>query len=332
MPRDGSNIYSVPVGTQAVSTTAISSSNYNALLSDLEAIANEARPITAGGTGQSSVTGVQGAFKIAPTDGNATITGDWTFSGAVDLTGATVSGGILVPANNLSDVLDAAVSRQNLGLQIGQDVQGFSDLLKNISTDIAFAQGDILYHNGSGLVKLPKGAANEALTMNDAETAPEWRGGGWQFAAIQVPVGGETQFDFTGIPANVNEICVHAEALDPGSQRNRIQFGTSGGIVDTGYYGSAGAYFGNATTGVSIATNFPVLTYAVGVKAGCSYRFTRISGNKWAGGGTHGREGGSDNGTLQGGVDLGAALTQVRISVSSGTYGSGGQVVVGWRF
>jgi len=43
------------------------------------------------------------------------------------------------------------------------------------------AAGDILYHNGTSYVRLPKGTADHVLTMNDAATAPGWEaasGGG----------------------------------------------------------------------------------------------------------------------------------------------------------
>ena len=36
------------------------------------------------------------------------------------------------------------------------------------------AAGDILYHNGTSYVRLPKGSADQVLTMNDGETAPGW--------------------------------------------------------------------------------------------------------------------------------------------------------------
>jgi hypothetical protein len=35
-------------------------------------------------------------------------------------------------------------------------------------------QGDLLYRDGSGLQRLPKGTANQELRMNSGATAPEW--------------------------------------------------------------------------------------------------------------------------------------------------------------
>jgi len=54
MARNGSGVYSVPTGTEGVANTAISSADYNAFLADLTADLNAARPVTAGGTGETS--------------------------------------------------------------------------------------------------------------------------------------------------------------------------------------------------------------------------------------------------------------------------------------
>lgn len=76
MPRAG-DVYSLPAGTQAVSGATASSSNINSRFTDIETDLNTARPVTAGGTGQTSVSGAQTAFKIPPFDGAASITGTW---------------------------------------------------------------------------------------------------------------------------------------------------------------------------------------------------------------------------------------------------------------
>lgn len=51
MPRNGSNVYSPPAGSVVTSGTDIESAPYNALIDDLTADLNLARPIVAGGTG-----------------------------------------------------------------------------------------------------------------------------------------------------------------------------------------------------------------------------------------------------------------------------------------
>jgi hypothetical protein len=51
MPRDGSDQYSIPPGTNGVPDTTIESAKYNAFAADLEVDLNHPRPIVAGGTG-----------------------------------------------------------------------------------------------------------------------------------------------------------------------------------------------------------------------------------------------------------------------------------------
>lgn len=61
MPRTG-GIYSPPAGTKGVPNTTIQSVPYNALIDDLTADANAARPITAGGTGATSASAARVAL------------------------------------------------------------------------------------------------------------------------------------------------------------------------------------------------------------------------------------------------------------------------------
>src|SRR6187399_3153772 len=54
MPRDGSNIYHVPPGTEGIPDTTIESNKYNTFIHDVEHDLNSPRPIVAGGTGGST--------------------------------------------------------------------------------------------------------------------------------------------------------------------------------------------------------------------------------------------------------------------------------------
>ena len=65
MPRDGSGVYSKPVGTTAVSGTAIESAKYNSVVDDLALDANTPRPIVAGGTGASTAGAARTALGLA---------------------------------------------------------------------------------------------------------------------------------------------------------------------------------------------------------------------------------------------------------------------------
>ncbi|WP_292216394.1 hypothetical protein [Mesorhizobium sp.] len=56
MPREG-GVYSAPPGTKGNPNTTIESAKYYALVDDLVADANAARPVTAGGSGSSTAVG-----------------------------------------------------------------------------------------------------------------------------------------------------------------------------------------------------------------------------------------------------------------------------------
>jgi hypothetical protein len=51
MPRNGSGVYSIPLGTEGVPDTTIESNKYNAFVLDVQLDLNTPRPIVAGGTG-----------------------------------------------------------------------------------------------------------------------------------------------------------------------------------------------------------------------------------------------------------------------------------------
>ena len=115
MPRNGSGVYSKPAGTTAVANTTIESAKYNATIDDLVTDANTARPITAGGTGATSIAGFKTSFSIgtlASQDADAvTITGGTV--DAVDITGGTideaaVTGGTIDAAAISNGTIDGA--------------------------------------------------------------------------------------------------------------------------------------------------------------------------------------------------------------------------------
>jgi hypothetical protein len=64
MPRNGSGVYSPPAGTLATTLTPIESAKYNAFVNDLTTDANAARPVSAGGTGATSVSTAQTALSV----------------------------------------------------------------------------------------------------------------------------------------------------------------------------------------------------------------------------------------------------------------------------
>lgn len=64
MPRDGSNVYSKPAGTTAISGEIIRSDEFNLFADDVVNDLNNPRPISSGGTGESTVSGFRNSFGI----------------------------------------------------------------------------------------------------------------------------------------------------------------------------------------------------------------------------------------------------------------------------
>jgi hypothetical protein len=91
MARNGSGVYSLPPGTVITNGTTSNVSQLNTPLQDLEADANAARPIVAGGTGASSAASARQNLAVPGTADAATITGAWTFSNTVEFTGGAVN-------------------------------------------------------------------------------------------------------------------------------------------------------------------------------------------------------------------------------------------------
>jgi hypothetical protein len=81
MSRNGSGVYSLPAGSAAVDDAIIDPVAFNTLISDLEADANTARPIVAGGTGATTAAAARTNLGAPPTPqgaGTTTGAGRWT--------------------------------------------------------------------------------------------------------------------------------------------------------------------------------------------------------------------------------------------------------------
>lgn len=78
MPRNGSGVYSKPAGTTAVPNTTIESAKFNQVVDDLVQDANNARPVTAGGTGGTSVATAQSSLQVDPKVVYVTKSADYT--------------------------------------------------------------------------------------------------------------------------------------------------------------------------------------------------------------------------------------------------------------
>lgn len=76
-------------------------------------------------------------------------------------------------ARTILDDADEATFKATVNLEPGTDVQAQSALLQDIA-DITFAQGDVLYYDGSNLAKLGAGSSGQFLKTNGAGANPAW--------------------------------------------------------------------------------------------------------------------------------------------------------------
>lgn len=162
---------------------------------------------------------ISAAGKVGGASGKSVDAGDFIVAIAYNVGGTEASvgtswtvlehnlEGALLAANNLSDLASAATARTNLGLTangsslvtaadyaamkvllsltIGTDVQAYHARLADLA-GITYAQGDVLYFNGTNIVKLAAGTNGYFLKTQGAGANPVWAaiaGGGDLLAA-----------------------------------------------------------------------------------------------------------------------------------------------------
>jgi len=88
--------------------------------------------------------------------------------------GFSVSGSPITTSGTLAvTISDAGAARTALGVAIGTDVQAYDAQLADLA-GITFAQGDIVYFNGTNLVKLAAGTSGQVLKTQGAGANPVW--------------------------------------------------------------------------------------------------------------------------------------------------------------
>ena len=129
-------MYSRPGGTTAISGASISSTAYNAFVTDLETDLNLARPIVAGGTGATTAAGARTAL-------GSTTVGDAVFIAA-----------------------SAAAARTAIGAVIGTDVQAYDADLGAVA---GLSSTGLIARTGSGTaaVRTITAGANTSVTNGD---------------------------------------------------------------------------------------------------------------------------------------------------------------------
>ena len=164
MSRNGSGVYSLPAGSTVSNGDVSDSSDLNTPLADLEADANVARPIVAGGTGASSASGALVNLGLTATAAELNVLDGVTASTAElnILDGVTATTAEL----NFVDGVTSAIQTQLDGKQVSEAT------LTSLS-GLTLAAGDILYATAADtLANLAKGTDGQVLTL--ASGVPAW--------------------------------------------------------------------------------------------------------------------------------------------------------------
>jgi hypothetical protein len=143
-----------------------------------------------------------------------------------------------------------------------------------------------------------------------------------------------TAINFTGIPSWTNLIIASFYQISlSGSASIRIQLGTSGGIVTSGYLGSTSNIDNGISPTVSTLSNgFLINTGSAAHLHSGSIILSRNTGNSWVGNLNSALSNSAKSMVCAGGIALADTLTQLRFASSNGTDTfDSGSISIGFR-
>jgi len=144
-----------------------------------------------------------------------------------------------------------------------------------------------------------------------------------------------TSVPFTGFPSTVNVIELDFNQVSESAGNViRIQLGTSGGLVTSGYIGSNAAMTGSGYGGSALASGIDFRTSAIGAGARISghLKLTHMGSNLWAFSGLCHDTAYLISYTVGGTLQLGAALTQLSVLANGGSFDGPAGSSVGGRY
>lgn len=152
-----------PTFTGTVIGPTASASSSNTVLATTAYVDRAVAAGGGGGGGGNASTNVAQGWSADQTFTNITVTGSATMG---DLSVASISPATAIPIiHGGSGATTAAGARTNFGLIIGGDVQAYSARLADIA-GISYSTGDLIYHNGSALVRMPIGTNGQVLGVS----------------------------------------------------------------------------------------------------------------------------------------------------------------------
>ena len=122
----------------------------------------------------------------------------------------------------------------------------------DVATTLTTA-GDLLYRDGSGLQRLAKGTASQALVMNSGATAPEWgSGGGKVLQVVQSYV--QTRGSGTAGSTAFSDVTSQAITLASSSSKVMVSWVISMGSDSVSDNGTPGMRILRASTAIAVGT------------------------------------------------------------------------------
>lgn len=150
-----------------------------------------------------------------------------------------------------------------------------------------------------------------------------------KFAGSDVSMNTKSSHTFSNIPAVYNRLTLLVSGLSgSGTAEIQIQLGTSGGIVTTGYW-NRDAYASNGGTWqTALSTNndsFTLANWTGASNAFSGYWCFHHIGNTWFSNISGAYRSGNNNYYIEqfGQIDLSDTLTQIKVSIASGTFDAG---------
>lgn len=203
---------------------------------------------------------------------------------------------------------------------------------EDITANIGATEGDLIYRGASAWTRLAKGTARQVLRMNAGATAPEWTSSAFTFLSSQNTTSG-TAFDFTGIPAGTQEIVMDLVGVSlSGTDNMLVQLGVSGGPVTTGYTGAGSNTAASSAGSTASATGGLIRIGSAASTISGRVTINRMDGNRWhISGFLDYGSGAVGTMFLSGTVNLGAELTQVRLTRTGTDTFDAGSARVGYR-
>lgn len=228
MAYNGSGVYSLP-SERPVQGLVNNASNVLTPLLDLEIAQNAARPVIAGGTGAVTAALARANLEAAGTGATETISGAWTFTGAVTLTAATVNFG--AGSIDTASIADDAVTLAKIpdGALTGSDA--------TIVTGTAGTDGNLVQWNADGdAVDGPDVLDEDDMAADSATAVPTQQSVKAYVDAVddKVPFAlvASGILDGTGTPSWASKTGFSASVTDNGSGSYSVAFATAESSTD----------------------------------------------------------------------------------------------------